>query len=188
VGNAPHAEYGIAAHWKYKQGISGKSDDEEKFSWIRRLLETQQDTDAQEFFHDLKVDMFADEVFVFTPGGDVINLPAGATPIDFAYSIHSAIGNHMTGATVNGRIVPFPHVLQNGDIVEIITSPTAKGPSRDWMKIAKSASAHAKIRQCSKKNAGKKTLFRAKPPLKPRCAAQTFPLPRLPMKRFFLIF
>ncbi len=145
------AEYGIAAHWKYKQGVSGKMADEEKFAWVRRLLEAQQDSDAQEFVHELKIDMFADEVFVFTPSGDVINLPAGATPIDFAYSIHSEVGNHMTGALVNGRIVPFTQVLQNGDIVEIITSPSAKGPSRDWMKIVKSAVARNKIRQWIKR-------------------------------------
>lgn len=146
------AEYGIAAHWKYKDGEQGvKTGDEEKFAWVRRLLETQQDSEAQDFFHDLKIDMFADEVFVFTPNGDVINLPAGATPIDFAYSIHSAVGNRMVGAKVNGRIVPFPHVLENGDIVDIITSKAAPGPSRDWMTIAKSGSARTKIRQWLKK-------------------------------------
>jgi GTP pyrophosphokinase len=123
------AEYGVAAHWKYKQGITGSAN-EEKFAWIRSLLEAQQDTDAQEFVHSLKIDMFADEVFVFTPRGDVINLPAGATPIDFAYSIHSEIGNRMTGAKVNGRIVSFDHVLQNGDIVEVVTSASSKGPAR----------------------------------------------------------
>ena len=144
------AEYGIAAHWKYKEGIS-KSSGEEKFAWIRRLLEAQQDSDAQDFMQELRVDMFADEVFVFTPNGDVVNLPAGATPIDFAYSIHSAIGNKMTGATVNGRIVPFDHVLQNGDIVEVITSNASKGPSRDWLNIIVSAEARNKIRQWFKK-------------------------------------
>lgn len=146
------AEYGIAAHWKYKNGSKGtKVGDEEKFAWVRRLLESQQDSDAQDFFHDLKIDMFADEVFVFTPRGDVINLPAGATPIDFAYSIHSAIGNSMIGARINGRLVTFDHVLQNGDIVEIQTSKQSKGPSRDWMKIAKSSEARNKIRQWFKK-------------------------------------
>ena len=112
------AEYGIAAHWKYKMGDTGvKTGDEEKFAWVRRLLESQQESDATDFFHNLKIDMFADEVFVFSPKGDVINLPAGATPIDFAYSIHSAVGNSMVGASVNGRIVTFDHVLQNVDIV-----------------------------------------------------------------------
>ncbi|MEG1460755.1 MAG: bifunctional (p)ppGpp synthetase/guanosine-3',5'-bis(diphosphate) 3'-pyrophosphohydrolase, partial [Oscillospiraceae bacterium] len=146
------AEYGIAAHWKYKSGEQGvKLGDEEKFAWIRRLLEAQQDSDAQDFFHDLKIDMFSDEVFVFTPQGDVINLPAGATPIDFAYGIHSAIGNHMIGAKVNGRMVSFDTILQNGDIVEVLTSKSSTGPSRDWMKLAKSGAARSKIKQWFKK-------------------------------------
>jgi guanosine-3',5'-bis(diphosphate) 3'-pyrophosphohydrolase len=145
------AEYGIAAHWKYKEGIAGKIADEEKFAWVRRLLESQQDNDAQDFFQDLKIDMFSDEVFVFTPRGDVINLPAGATPIDFAYNIHSAVGNRMSGAIVNGRIVPFSFILQNGDIVEVLTSNASKGPSRDWLNIAKSPEARNKIRQWFKK-------------------------------------
>ena len=144
------AEYGIAAHWKYKEGISGKAD-EEKFAWVRRLLESQQDSDAQDFFQELKIDMFSDEVFVFTPRGDVINLPAGATPIDFAYNIHSAVGNRMTGAIVNGRIVPYSHELQNGDIIEVLTSNASKGPSRDWLNIVKSPEARNKIRQWFKK-------------------------------------
>jgi guanosine-3',5'-bis(diphosphate) 3'-pyrophosphohydrolase len=145
------AEYGIAAHWKYKEGIQGKFADEEKFAWVRRLLESQQDSDAQDFFQDLKIDMFSDEVFVFTPRGDVINLPAGATPIDFAYNIHSAVGNRMTGAIVNGRIVPYNHELSNGDIVEVLTSNSSKGPSRDWLNIVKSPEARNKIRQWFKK-------------------------------------
>ena len=146
------AEYGVAAHWKYKTGDAGvKVGDEEKFAWIRQLLETQQDSDAQDFFHNLKIDLFDDEVFVFTPRGKVINLPAGATPIDFAYNIHSAVGNSMVGAKVNGRIVPIGHVLANGDIVEILTSKSAAGPSRDWIKIAKSSEARTKIKQWFKK-------------------------------------
>ena len=146
------AEYGVAAHWKYKSGEQGvRQGDEEKFAWVRRLLESQADSDAQDFIHDLKIDMFSDEVFVFTPQGDVINLPAGATPIDFSYGIHSAVGNAMIGAKVNGRIVPFDRVLQNGDIVEVLTSKAASGPSRDWMNIAKSGSARAKIKQWFKK-------------------------------------
>ena len=144
------AEYGIAAHWKYKQGISGSAN-EQNYEWVRRLLENQENTDAEEFIHTLKVDMFADEVFVFSPRGDVTNLPAGATPIDFAYSIHSAIGNRMTGAKVNGRIAPLDYQLKNGDIVEILTSKNAHGPSRDWLKIAKSSEARSKIRQWFKK-------------------------------------
>ena len=146
------AEYGVAAHWKYKQGMANTElGTESTFEWVRKLLESQQDADPDEFVHTLKVDMFADEVFVFTPKGDVINLPAGATPIDFAYNIHSAVGNHMTGAKINGRIVTFDHALKSGDIVEIITSKNAHGPSRDWIKICKSNEARNKIRQWFKK-------------------------------------
>ena len=146
------AEYGIAAHWKYKQGLGNKDlGSEETFGWVRKLLEAQQDTDAEEFVRTMRVDLFADEVFVFTPQGDVKSLPAGATPIDFAYSIHSAVGNHMTGAKVNGRIVTFDSTLKSGDIVEVITSKSAHGPSRDWLKLAKSNEARNKIRQWFKK-------------------------------------
>ena len=144
------AEYGVAAHWKYKQGGQGAGT-EGRYEWVRRLLENQEGADAEDYIHSLKVDMFADEVFVFTPNGDVQNLPAGATPIDFAYAIHSAVGNRMVGAKVNNRIVTLDHVLKNGDIVEIMTSKNAKGPSRDWMKIAKSSEARSKIRQWFKK-------------------------------------
>ena len=144
------AEYGVAAHWKYKQNGQG-SGTEGKYEWVRRLLENQEGADAEDYIHSLKIDMFSDEVFVFTPTGDVTNLPAGATPIDFAYSVHSAVGNHMVGAKVNGRIVTFDFHLKNGDIVEILTSKAAKGPSRDWMKIAKSSEAKSKIRQWFKK-------------------------------------
>jgi (p)ppGpp synthetase, RelA/SpoT family len=144
------AEYGVAAHWKYKQGGVGGGT-EGKYEWVRRLLENQEGADAEDYIRSLKIDMFADEVFVFTPEGDVQNLPAGATPIDFAYSVHSAVGNHMVGAKVNGRIVTLDSTLKNGDIVEIITSKAAKGPSRDWMKIARSSEARSKIRQWFKK-------------------------------------
>jgi len=156
------AEYGIAAHWKYKEGKGGKVADEEKFAWVRRLLESQQDNDAQEFMHSLKVDMFADEVFVFTPRGDVINLPTGSTPIDFAYSIHSEVGNRMSGAMVNGRLVTYSHVLNNGDIVKIQTSKSAKGPSRDWLDIIKSPEAKNKIRQWFKKEKREENVIHGK--------------------------
>ena len=160
------AEYGVAAHWKYKMGASANTalrpGDENTFAWIRRLLESQQESDASDFFHSLKVDMFADEVFVFSPKGDVINLPAGATPIDFAYFIHSDIGNHMVGAKVNGRIVPYDYVLQNGDIVEIRTSKSAPGPSRDWLSTAKSNSARTKIKQWFKKERREENIIRGR--------------------------
>ena len=156
------AEYGIAAHWKYKEGKGGKVADEEKFAWVRRLLESQQDSDAQDFLQALKIDMFADEVFVFTPSGDVINLPAGSTPIDFAYSIHSEVGNRMTGAIVNGRMVPYTHILRNGDIVRILTSKASKGPSRDWLEIIKSPEARNKIRQWFKKEKREENIVHGK--------------------------
>ncbi len=160
------AEYGTAAHWKYKMGANGaqlvRSGDEDKFAWIRRLLESQQESDAQDFFHNLKIDMFADEVFVFSPKGDVINLPAGATPIDFAYSIHSDIGNRMVGAKVNGRIVTYDYVLKNGDIVEIRTSKSAPGPSRDWLNVAQSGSARTKIKQWFKKERREENVIRGR--------------------------
>ena len=159
------AEYGIAAHWKYKLGEGAanvREGDEDKFAWIRRLLESQQDSDAQDFYHSLKIEMFADEVFVFSPKGDVVNLPAGATPIDFAYSIHSGVGNSMVGAKVNGRIVNYDYVLQNGDIVEIRTSKSAPGPSRDWLNIAKSNSARTKIKQWYKKERREENIIRGR--------------------------
>ena len=146
------AEYGVAAHWKYKQGMANKQlGTEGDFEWVRKLLETQQDSDAEEFMHTMKVDMFSDEVFVFSPKGDVKSLLAGATPIDFAYSVHSAVGNSMVGAKVNGRMVPYDFELSNGDIVEVLTSKSAKGPSRDWLTLCKSNEARIKIRQWFKK-------------------------------------
>ena len=146
------AEFGIAAHWKYKEGITGKSELDNKLAWLRQMLEWQKEaSDANEFVETVKVDLFADEVFVFTPKGDVINLPIGSTPIDFAYAIHSAIGNKMMGARVNGEIVKLNYQLQNGDIVEILTSSSVHGPSRDWLNIVKSSQARNKIRQWFKK-------------------------------------
>ncbi|MBQ7625204.1 MAG: bifunctional (p)ppGpp synthetase/guanosine-3',5'-bis(diphosphate) 3'-pyrophosphohydrolase, partial [Clostridia bacterium] len=144
------AEYGIAAHWKYKDGLSGKQN-EETFAWIRQLLENQQESDAEDFIKNIKTDMFADEVFVFTPKGDVISLPSGATPIDFAYAIHSAVGNKMVGAKVNAKMVSIDYTLNSGDIVDIITSNSSTGPKRDWMQIVKTNSAKTKIKQWFKK-------------------------------------
>ncbi len=143
------AEYGVAAHWKYKQG-SGAGN-EKDFEWVRRLLESQQDTDAEDYVNSLKIDMFDDEVFVFTPKGKIVSLPAGSTPIDFAYAIHSGVGNALVGAKVNNRIINIDTPLQNGDIVEVLTSKNAKGPSRDWLNICKSNQARTKIKQWFKK-------------------------------------
>ena len=143
------AEYGIAAHWKYKQGTG--TGDEKDFEWVRRLLESQQDTDAEDYVSSLKIDMFDDEVFVFTPKGKIVSLPAGSTPIDFAYAIHSGVGNSLVGAKVNNRICNIDTALQNGDVIEIITSKSGKGPSRDWLNICKSNQARTKIKQWFKK-------------------------------------
>ena len=145
------AEYGIAAHWKYKEGIT--TDKEEvNLSWLRQALEWQKDAnDPKEFMESLKMDLFSSQVFVFTPNGDVIELPAGATPLDFAFKIHSDVGYKCVGAKDNGKMVTIDHPLENGDIVEIVTNPNAVGPSIDWLKIAKSSSARNKIRQWLKK-------------------------------------
>jgi GTP pyrophosphokinase len=142
------AEYGIAAHWRYKEGGGGGGDFEEKITWLRQILEWQKETrNGTEFVETLKVDLFSDEVYVFTPRGDVKTLPAGSTPVDFAYSIHTDIGHSCSGARVNGRMVPLSTKLSTGDIVEIITSKSQAGPSRDWLAIAKTSKAKGKIRQ-----------------------------------------
>ena len=146
------AEYGIAAHWKYKSGERAAKSIDDKLKWISQLLESDESTrDPDEFIHSFKTDIFHDETFVFTPKGDVISLPQGSTTIDFAYAIHSAVGNKMMGAKVNGVIVPIDRVPKNGDIIEIITSQSSKGPSRDWLKIVKTGQARSKIRQWFKK-------------------------------------
>lgn len=146
------AEYGIAAHWKYKSGEQANADMDEKLRWIAKILESDENTrDPDEFMRSFKTDIFHDETFVFTPKGDVISLPLGATAIDFAYAIHSAVGNKMIGAKINGVIVPIDRVPQNGDIIEIITSQASKGPSRDWLKIVKTGEARSKIRQWFKR-------------------------------------
>ena len=154
------AEYGIAAHWKYKQG-SG-SGTEKDFEWVRRLLETQQDSDAEEFVQSMKIDMFDDEVFVYTPKGRIVSLPNGSTPIDFAYAIHSGVGNSMIGAKVNNRIANIDAKLKNGDIVEVLTSKSAKGPSRDWLTICKSNQARTKIKQWFKKEKREENIVHGK--------------------------
>lgn len=146
------AEYGIAAHWKYKSGASSKEEMDRKLEWISRLIETEDgQRDPEEFMNALKTDIFHDEVFVFTPKGDVIALPNGANIIDFAYAIHSAIGDKMIGGKINGMIVPIDRTLQNGEIVEILTSASSKGPSRDWLNIVKTSAARSKIRAWFKK-------------------------------------
>ncbi len=146
------AEYGVAAHWKYKSGDKGSDTVDHKLEWISKLVENEDyNTNPEEFLNMLKIDIFHDETFVFTPKGDVITLPQGATVIDFAYAIHSAVGNKMIGAKINGMIAPIDRIPQNGEIVEILTSSSSKGPSRDWLKIVRTSEARAKIRQWFKK-------------------------------------
>ena len=162
------AEYGIAAHWKYKEGLDGskeKVSEEEKLSWLRQILEWQRDmSDNHEFLSLLKsdLDLFADNVYCFTPSGDVKNLPNGSTPIDFAYSIHSAVGNKLVGARVNGRLVTIDYKIKNGDRIEIITSQNSKGPSRDWLALAKSTQAKNKINQWFKGEFKEENISRGK--------------------------
>lgn len=172
------AEYGIAAHWKYKENQYGKNtsdSEEEKLAWLRRILEWQREmSDNKEFLSLLKsdLDLFADHVYCFTKDGDVKNLPAGSTPIDFAYSIHSAVGNKMVGARVNGNLVPIEYEIQNGDRVEIITSQNSKGPSRDWLLIVKSAQAKNKINQWFRMEFKEENIIRGKELLANYCKNQ----------------
>lgn len=157
------AEYGIAAHWKYKEGISGSDKLEERLAWVRQLLESQMESqDSVDLLRDIKSDLLPEDVFVFTPKGDVINLPTGATVIDFAYAIHSAVGNRMIGAKVNGRIVPIDYKVNTGEIIEVITGPEDKGPSRDWLGIVTTSSAKSKIRTWFKKERKEENIIEGK--------------------------
>ena len=177
------AEYGIAAHWKYKEGEKSSSDFDEKLAWLRHLLEWQSDLkDAREFMETLKIDLFTDEVFVFTPKGDVVDLRKGATPLDFAYAIHSAVGNRCTGAKVNGRIVPLDYNLQTGDIVEILTSSSSNGPSRDWLNIVKTSQAKNKIKQFFKKERREENIVKGKEMLEREARRQGYTLSQLLQK------
>ena len=146
------AENGIAAHWKYKEGVKdNKGQLDEKLEWVRNMLDVQKElSDSEEFMKTLKIDLFTDEIFVFTPKGDVVNLPIGSCAIDLAYAIHSEVGNKMIGAKINGKIVNIDQELQTGDIVQILTTPTSKGPSLDWLKIVKTSQARSKINQWHK--------------------------------------
>ncbi|HNU94719.1 MAG TPA: bifunctional (p)ppGpp synthetase/guanosine-3',5'-bis(diphosphate) 3'-pyrophosphohydrolase [Bacillota bacterium] len=157
------AEYGIAAHWRYKDGGAGGGDFEDKITWLRQILDWQKEThNGTEFVETLKVDLFSDEVYVFTPKGDVKTLPAGSTPIDFAYAVHTDIGNRCAGARVNGRMVPLGTLLATGDIVEIVTNKAQTGPSRDWLNIAKTSKAKGKIRQWFKEQRREESIERGK--------------------------
>jgi len=175
------AEYGIAAHWKYKENISGEGNNEEqKLSWLRQILEWQRDmSDNKEFLNLLKDDLnlFSENVYCFTPNGDVKNLPTGSTPIDFAYSIHSAVGNRMVGARVNGKMVNIDYKLQNGDRIEIITSQNSRGPSMDWLKIVKSTQAKNKINQWFKQLSKEDNIIKGKELLDKYCKTKAVNLP-----------
>ena len=173
------AEYGIAAHWKYKESNDGKKNikaqEEEKLNWLRQILDWQKDmSDNREFLSLIKgdLDLFAEDVYCFTPNGDVKNLPNGSTPIDFAYAIHSAVGNKMVGARVNGKLVKVDYKIQNGDRIEILTSQNSKGPSRDWLNIVKSTQAKNKINQWFKKQFKEENIIRGKEMLVSYCKSK----------------
>ncbi len=173
------AEYGIAAHWKYKEASDGKkpeTQEEEKLVWLRQILEWQRDmSDNKEFMSLLKsdLDLFSDNVYCFTPSGDVKNLPAGSTPIDFAYAIHSAVGNKMVGARVNGKLVTIDYEIKNGDLIEILTSQNSKGPSRDWLNIVKSPQAKSKINQWFKNESKEDNIVRGKEAILSYCKSKS---------------
>ena len=187
------AEYGIAAHWKYKEGSNngGKENttrqEEEKMSWLRQILEWQRDmSDNKEFLSLLKndLDLFSESVYCFTPAGDVKTLPNGSTPIDFAYNVHSAVGNKMVGARVNGKLVPIEYVIKNGDRIEIITSQNSKGPSRDWLKVVKSTQAKNKINQWFKQERKEDNILKGKEMLNQYAKVKGFSLGNLTKQKY----
>lgn len=171
------AEYGIAAHWKYKEGKTGATKIDDQINWLREVMDTQRESsDSHEFLENIEGNVFTDEVYVFTPKGKVLNLPVGSTTVDFAYAIHSAVGNKCIGAKVNGKIVPLNTVLNTGDIVEILTTNSGKGPSRDWIKFVKTASARTKIRQYFKKEMKEENIRVGKNMLELACKNQNMSL------------
>ncbi|MDD6214014.1 MAG: bifunctional (p)ppGpp synthetase/guanosine-3',5'-bis(diphosphate) 3'-pyrophosphohydrolase [Firmicutes bacterium] len=174
------AQEGIAAHWKYKEGKSGKNEMDKELEWVRKLMETQADImDADVFMNSLRIDMFSDQVFAFTPQGKVIPLPNGSTAIDFAFAIHTQVGSKMVGAKANGKIVTNNYKLQNGDIIEILTSPQAKGPSRDWLKIVKTSQAKSKINQWLKKECREENIIHGKDILEKEAKRLNIPFSKL---------
>ncbi|MDO7789017.1 RelA/SpoT family protein [Desulforamulus aquiferis] len=171
------AEYGIAAHWRYKEGSQGEKDFDKKLAWLRQMLDVQHDArDAKEFMENLKIDLFSQSVFVFTPKGDVIELPAGATPLDFAYRIHTDVGHRTVGAKINGRIVPLDYKLKNGNIIEIITSKASNGPSRDWLSIVKTSQAKNRIRHWFRKERREENIARGRDALEREARKQNLEL------------
>ena len=180
------AEYGIAAHWRYKEGEQKGNDLDNKLYWLRQILDWQSDTrDGKEFMDTLKTDLFSEEVFLFTPKGDVISMPKGATPLDFAYQIHSGVGNACVGAKINGKIVPIDTVLETGDRVEIITSSSSKGPSMDWLKICKTPQAKAKIRQFFKNERRDENVERGKDMVERECKRRGTQLSNLTKPEYY---
>src|SRR5947208_4706596 len=174
------AEFGIAAHWVYKRKRKGKGADEEWTAWVKQLMEWQADeADPREFMKSFRLDVFGDEVYVFTPKGEVKTLPAGATPIDFAYAIHTDIGHRTVGAKVNGRIVPLHYRLRSGDIVEILTSKSDRGPSRDWLSLAASSRARNKIRQWFSRETREETEQKGREALEQALKRQNLPIKKL---------
>lgn len=181
------AEYGIAAHWKYKLGMNGKSNMEERLAWIRQLLENQKESDdVEEIVNTIKNDFASDEVFALTPKGDVISLPVGSTIVDFAYAIHSAVGSKMIGAKTNGRITTLDHKIKNGEIIEILTASNAKGPSRDWLNIAKTSSARSKIRSWFKRECREENIVQGREEVEREFKKNGIVLPEKEMKDFLL--
>ena len=179
------AEFGVAAHWRYKEGSAG-GDLDNKLYWLRQILDWQSDTrDSQEFIDSLKTDLFSEEVLLFTPKGDIVSMQRGATPIDFAYRIHSGVGNHCVGAKVNGRIVPIETELQTGDRVEIITSTGSKGPSMDWLKVAKTQQAKAKIRQFFKRELHGENVLKGRDMLEKEAKRRGVTLPALTKPEYY---
>ena len=181
------AEYGIAAHWKYKLGIQRKDKLEDRIAWVRQFIENQKDVDdVQDIVSSIKTDLSSDDVFVFTPKGDVVSLPIGATPIDFAYAIHTAVGNRMTGAKVDGRIVPLDYSLKMGEIVEVITGPQSKGPSRDWLSIVKTSEARNKIRSWYKKERREENIEQGREELERELSRYNIRLPETRLQELLL--
>ncbi len=180
------AEFGVAAHWRYKEGGGSEGDLDNKLYWLRQILDWQNDTrDSKEFIDSLKTDLFSDEVLLFTPKGDIISMPRGSTPIDFAYRIHSGVGNHCVGAKVNGRIVPLETQLETGDRVEIITSANSKGPSMDWLKVIKTQQARAKIRQFFKRELHGENVARGRDMLEHEAKRRGVSLPALTKPEYY---
>ena len=180
------AEFGVAAHWRYKEGGTGGGDLDNKLYWLRQILDWQGDTrDSQEFIDSLKTDLFSEEVLLFTPKGDIVSMQRGATPIDFAYRIHSGVGNHCVGAKVNGRIVPLETELETGDRVEIITSPSSKGPSTDWLRVVKTQQAKAKIRQFLKRELRGENVIKGRDMLEKEAKRRGVALPALTKPEYY---